>query len=95
MESVSDQEQRKIFDTNVFGPIHVTKEFLPFLKESKGRVVFIGSMYGMIVAPGTGLYSASKAAISSFAAAFREEVKRYGITVSLVEPGLIISIYNS
>ena len=94
MESSSVEEMHKIFDTNVYGPIHVTREFLPLLKESRGRIVFVGSMSGMIVAPGTGVYSASKAAIASFAAAFREEVKRYGVSVSLVEPGNPFSDYD-
>jgi short-subunit dehydrogenase len=76
------------FDTNVFGSLAVTRAVLPIMRESgAGRVVFTGSVAGRIPIPFQSAYSASKAAISSFARAIRSEVKPFGITVSVVEPG--------
>jgi NAD(P)-dependent dehydrogenase (short-subunit alcohol dehydrogenase family) len=73
---------------NLVGALAVTQRFLPQLREGKGRIVNISSVNGKLSVPYTGVYSASKFALEAISDALRVELKPWGITVSLVEPGL-------
>jgi len=74
----------------VNGPVEgVTQAVLPKIRASRGRVVFISSVSGLITTPGTGAYNASKYAIESLADALRMELRPWRIPVSLIEPGPI------
>ena len=73
------------FEVNVIAPIAMTQAALPLLRESRGRVVNVGSIAGRLSAPFVGPYSASKAAIASLTDALRQELARFGIGVSLLE----------
>jgi NAD(P)-dependent dehydrogenase (short-subunit alcohol dehydrogenase family) len=74
---------------NVHGQLAVTQAFLPLLRAKQGRVVFMGSESGLVTLPFLGAYSASKHALEAVANAFRLELRRFGIQVSLIEPGSI------
>jgi NAD(P)-dependent dehydrogenase (short-subunit alcohol dehydrogenase family) len=76
-----------IFNVNVYGPFRITKAFAPLLLESKGRVVNISSLNGIVASPMIGAYSMSKHAIEAFGDALGGELARFGVHVSLVEPG--------
>jgi NAD(P)-dependent dehydrogenase (short-subunit alcohol dehydrogenase family) len=78
---------RYLFDVNVFGPFRVTKAFAPLLIESKGRVSIISSISGILSGPLFGPYSMSKHAIEAYGDALAVELDRFGVRVSLVEPG--------
>lgn len=54
---------RKMFDTNLFGAIDLVQLTLPLLRESKGRIINISSMAGVIALPTNGGYSSSKFAL--------------------------------
>lgn len=79
-----DQQLR----VNLVGALAVTQRFLPQLREGKGRIVNISSVNGKLSVPYTGVYSASKFALEAISDALRVELKPWGISVSLVEPGL-------
>jgi 3-hydroxybutyrate dehydrogenase len=49
MEWMTEDAMKKIFDVNTFGPVRVTKAFLPLLRISRGRVVIVSSLAGMSV----------------------------------------------
>jgi NAD(P)-dependent dehydrogenase (short-subunit alcohol dehydrogenase family) len=89
LEFVSEAELRAQFDVNVLGPIVVTQAFLPQLRQSRGRVVFVGSISGRIAMPFIAPYSASKFALRALADALRIELEPDGIAVALVEPGSV------
>ena len=72
---------------NVTGQVAVTQAFLPALRKARGRIVFVGSESGLVTMPLLGAYSASKHAIEAVANALRVELYRFGIRVSLIEPG--------
>jgi NAD(P)-dependent dehydrogenase (short-subunit alcohol dehydrogenase family) len=74
---------------NVTGQVAVTQAFLPLLRQSRGRIVFMGSESGLATLPLLGAYSASKHALEAVANAFRLELHRFGIHVALIEPGSI------
>eukprot|EP01147_Barroeca_monosierra_P005175 gene5175-7020_t len=80
---------RSMFEVNVFGTIAVTQAFLPMLRESKGRIVNIGSIAGLIAMPGSSIYSATKFALEGLTDSLRREMADFGVSVSMVEPGYV------
>lgn len=76
-----------IFDVNVYGPYRISKAFAPLLIESKGRVVNIGSIAGHQTRSFYGPYSMTKHALEAFTDALAEELNKFGIQVSIVDPG--------
>ena len=82
-------ELRHQLEVNVIGQVAVTQAFLPMLRQSKGRVVFIGSIAGRSAMPLTGPYSASKFALEAIADALRVELMNAEVDVVIIEPGMI------
>ena len=76
-------------DVNLVGAVAVTQAFLPALRASRGRVVFVGSIAGRSALPFLGAYAASKHALEAVADSWRLELAPFGIEVSIVEPGTI------
>ena len=76
-----------IFNVNMYGPYRITKAFAPMLLESKGRVVNISSLNGIVASPMIGAYSMSKHAVEAYGDALAGELARFGVRVSLIEPG--------
>eukprot|EP00040_Diaphanoeca_grandis_P000786 m.16467 g.16467 ORF g.16467 m.16467 type:complete len:314 (-) comp11051_c0_seq1:151-1092(-) len=91
METSDLQATRKVFDVNVFGLLELTQAVLPQLRESKGRIVHVGSLAGVATRPQSGVYSASKHAVEAFSDAMRRELEFAQVSVSLVQPGTIKS----
>lgn len=76
-----------ILDVNVYGPYRVTRAFAPMLIESKGRVVNIGSIAGVQTRTFYGPYSMSKHALEAFNDALAMEMAKFGVQVSIIDPG--------
>jgi short-subunit dehydrogenase len=75
------------FQVNLFGPLQLTQALLSEMRVRRGgTVIFISSMRGEAPTPFSSLYSASKAAIRSFAGCLRMEVKPFGVEVSVIAP---------
>jgi NAD(P)-dependent dehydrogenase (short-subunit alcohol dehydrogenase family) len=90
IEETSLQRVRAQFETNVFGLARLTQLVLPGMRAAgRGRVVNISSMGGRLVFPTGGYYHASKYAVEAISDALRFEVAPFGISVVLIEPGLI------
>jgi len=87
LETSSVADVRSQFEVNVIGLLSVTQAFLPLLRQSRGRIVNIGSVLGRLAIPFMGAYSASKFALEGLTDAFRIELLPWGIHVSLIEPG--------
>lgn len=77
------------FDVNFFGAISVTQAFLPLLRRARGRIVNMSSSGGLLALPFMGPYAASKFAMEAISDSLRVELKPWGISVSVVEPGAI------
>lgn len=88
-EVVTLDEWRQQFEVNFFGHLSVTRELLPTLLETRGRVVTVGSISGRLSAPFLGPYSASKFAVRAWSDALRLELAPHGVPVVLVEPGAV------
>ena len=89
LEFMTSERLRWQLDVNVTGQVAVTSVFLPMIRESKGRIVFIGSTSGFMSSPLQGAYCASKHAIEAICDTLRLELKPWGIEVSCVQPGMI------
>ncbi|TQJ08795.1 NADP-dependent 3-hydroxy acid dehydrogenase YdfG [Lapillicoccus jejuensis] len=88
VEEVTEDEARAQLETNLFGALWVTQAALPFLREQgSGHIVQVSSIGGISAFPGVGLYHASKWGLEGFSQALAQEVARFGIHVTLVEPG--------
>jgi len=89
-EAVPIERVRAQFETNVFGPIELTRLVLPGMRRVRsGLIVNVSSMGGRLVFPGGAFYHATKHAVEALSDALRFEVRGYGIHVVLIEPGLI------
>jgi NAD(P)-dependent dehydrogenase (short-subunit alcohol dehydrogenase family) len=89
LEFIPLEELRRQFEVNVFGQVAVTQAFLPQLRQTHGRIVFVGSIAGRSALPFLGPYAASKHALEAIADTLRLELRQFGIGVSLVQPGTI------
>jgi NADP-dependent 3-hydroxy acid dehydrogenase YdfG len=90
IEETDLDKVRTMFETNVFGLARMCQLVLPAMRTAHaGRVVIIGSMGGRLTWPAGGYYHATKYAVEAISDALRNEVRPFGIQVSLIEPGLI------
>ncbi|SEJ41323.1 Short-chain dehydrogenase [Arthrobacter sp. yr096] len=88
IEEGDDADVRTLFDTNVFGPVAMIKAVLPGMRSQRsGAIVNISSIGARISPPGSGYYSATKAALEGLSGSLHKELKPLGISVTVVEPG--------
>lgn len=87
IEEASEQEARQQFETNVFGLLWITQAALPIMrKQGFGHIIQLSSLLGVITLPVLGIYNASKFAVEGLSETLAQEVKGFGINVTLVEP---------
>lgn len=90
LEFLELSDLRRQFEVNVFGQVAVTQAFLPLLRRKEGgRIVNMSSISGRITAPLLGPYSMSKFALEAYSDALRRELELFGISVCVIEPGVI------
>ena len=88
IEFTSISEAQKQFDVNFFGAFRLTKAVLPILrKQGRGRIIFTSSVAADLSIPYQSFYSASKSALNAMALALANEVRDFGIRVSVLMPG--------
>ena len=86
--SIADAQAQ--LDTNLLGVIRMVKAVLPVMRrQGSGRILNISSIVGHVAAPHFGLYATSKFALEGLSEALREEVRPFGVSVSLVEPSYV------
>ncbi|XP_028357847.1 estradiol 17-beta-dehydrogenase 2 isoform X1 [Phyllostomus discolor] len=86
-ELIPMSHYKQCMAVNFFGAVEVTKAFLPLLRKSKGRLVNISSMGGEIPLLKLASYSSSKAALTMFSAIMRQELSKWEVKVSTIQPG--------
>ena len=83
---IKDAERQ--MDVNFMGAVRFTQAVLPQLRQQRrGRIIYTSSVAAILAVPYQSFYSASKAAINAFALALANEVKEFGISVSVMMPG--------
>lgn len=78
---------RAVFELNVFAPLRLTQLAAPHLEQSRGTVVMMSSVAGVVAAPRYGAYAASKFALEALSMAMRAELATHGVRVVVVRPG--------
>jgi NAD(P)-dependent dehydrogenase (short-subunit alcohol dehydrogenase family) len=76
-----------LMQVNVYGPYRITRAFAPLLVASRGRIVNIGSISGILNETEAGAYQMSKHALETFSVTLAQELSPSGVRVSIVEPG--------
>lgn len=88
LEEVSDEQIRRNFETNFFGAINMIRSILPIMrKQQSGHIINITAIAGFNNETGFSIYGATKFALEGVSESLREEVKPFGIKVTIVEPG--------
>jgi NAD(P)-dependent dehydrogenase (short-subunit alcohol dehydrogenase family) len=89
-EDLSEEEIRQLFKVNVFGTMAVTRAALKYMRPAGcGRIIIITSVGGKMGAIGVSAYCSTKFAQEGFGESLAQEVKPFGIDVSLIEPAII------
>ena len=84
--TISDAQRQ--MDVNFMGAVRLTQAVLPQLrKQRKGRIIYTSSVAAVLAVPYQSFYSASKAAINALALALANEVREFGVSVSVMMPG--------
>jgi NAD(P)-dependent dehydrogenase (short-subunit alcohol dehydrogenase family) len=89
LEHLSPAVFHRLFETNVFAPLHLMQHALPLLMRSGGTIVNISSDAAVNAYPGWGGYGASKAALEHVSRTFAAEIDGFGVSVLVVDPGSI------
>ena len=87
---LEDDDMRKIIDTNLMGSLRVARRSVKsMIKNRKGRIIFIGSVVGLLGSPGQMVYASTKAGLIGAARSLAREVGVRGVTVNVVAPGYV------
>src|SRR5204862_6923812 len=89
LESLSVDDYRRQFDTNVFGVLRTIYAALPEIEKTKGNLVIIGSVAGWAASAGAAPYNMSKFAVRALANAITPELRPAGVKVTLISPGSV------
>jgi short-subunit dehydrogenase len=88
-------EMRKLFELNVFAPLHLVQLSAKHLERSRGTIVMMSSIAGVVAAPRYGAYAASKFALEALSMAMRSELADQGIRVVVIRPGPVDTPFRS
>jgi NAD(P)-dependent dehydrogenase (short-subunit alcohol dehydrogenase family) len=89
-EEATDEQVERLVRTNLTGPMHVARAVLGHMRrQGYGRILQISSVSGQSTQPGTAVYNATKWGVEGFFESLAAEVTRFGIGVTIVEPGTV------
>lgn len=88
IEEAKDEGMMLMYNTNLFGPIHLIQKVLPYMrKEGSGAIINVSSIGAARTGAASGFYASSKAALELVSHGLKAEVEPLGIKVMVVEPG--------
>ena len=86
-EESSIAQVRSLFETNFYGVVRMTNAVLPIMRrQGSGRILNVGSGLGLIPAPYSAYYSATKHALEGYSESLDHEVREFGVRVAVIEP---------
>ena len=87
---LEDRDMENIINTNLMGSLRVARRSVKsMIKNRKGRIIFIGSVVGLLGSPGQMVYASTKAGLIGAARSLAREVGSRGVTVNVVAPGYV------
>jgi short-subunit dehydrogenase len=90
LESFSIEEIDRALEVNLRAPIVLARALLPeMLQRGRGHLLFVSSLASKAPAPGSSIYTATKAGLRGFAAALRADLHGSGVGISAIFPGFI------
>jgi len=96
LDQVSEEDSRRLFDTNFWGVVNGSLAALPHLRTQGGALINVGSEVSDAVVPLQGMYSASKHAVKGFTDALRIEVEELDdapVSITLIQPTAVDTPY--
>ena len=94
-EESSISQVQALFDVNLFGVMRMTNAVLPSMRQRReGRIINISSALGLIPAPYSAHYSATKHAVEGYSESLDHEVRAFNVRVSLIEPAYTRSVFD-
>jgi len=88
IEEAEEAGMRKMYETNLFGPVHLIQKVLPIMRKmGEGGIVNVSSIGATRTGAASGFYASSKAALELMSEGLAAEVEPLGIKVMIVEPG--------
>ncbi|KAF2355580.1 Short-chain dehydrogenase/reductase SDR [Trinorchestia longiramus] len=85
---------RNIYEVNVVGTLATIQTFLPLVRRARGRIVNVASMLGRMGVPMRSPYVASKFAVEGLSDCLRHEMRSWGVSVVVIEPGNFVAGTN-
>jgi short-subunit dehydrogenase len=96
IEEISDEDNRRLFETNFWGIVNGSLSALPYLRQSGGALINVGSEVSDAIVPLQGMYSTSKHAVKGFTDALRvelESVEKTPVSITLIQPTAVNTPY--
>lgn len=94
-EESSIEQLHRLFDTNFYGTVRMVNAVLPIMRrQGSGRIINMSSILGLIPAPFSAYYAATKHAIEGYSESLDHEVRGFGVRIALVEPGYTRSSFE-
>ncbi|RZO44935.1 MAG: SDR family oxidoreductase [Proteobacteria bacterium] len=94
ISDLKENELMKVFHTNVVSGMMLTGESIPYLKDSQGSIIFLGSVHTRRSFPGASPYAATKGALEALTSVLAAELGQYKIRVNCVIPGAVPTELN-
>jgi len=96
VEEASEADIHAEFETNFFGALRVIRAVMPLLRQQgSGHIIGVSSVAGIVAGPIVGFYHTSKWALEALHESLAQEVKGFGINVTLIEPGAYATGFSS
>jgi len=90
LEECDDYSVRDVLATNLIGALNLARAVVPVLRRQRtGHLIYIGATVAERPRAGAAVYAASKAAVNAFAHALHEELKPFGVRVTVITPGAV------
>lgn len=94
IEWLSEPKMRETMDINLWGVVNTTKAMIPLLKRANGRIVNTSNMIGRACIENISSYCMTKGALEAFSNCLRHEMKAWGVSVHIIEPGTFGTIFH-